>query len=261
MKTSINIFTLDWCNLVFEGKNKNYGAYELRQMSSKRHTLAIILSVTIFAIGVSAPVLLKKIAPPDHNGGNDPNKLTAVVIDKPEQPDIPIEQPKPALRRTIQFTPPEISDDATEDDMPPLIDVLRNTDAAISSESQEGLDELNAPLPDLSAVEQTTEPVRFVPQMPEFVGGEEARIQFLKENLRYPSIASEIGITGKVILQFVVDKEGKIDRVSVIRGIGGGCDEEAIRVTKLMPKWKAGRQNGRPVPVYFIMSIGFALQN
>jgi len=261
MKTQVNIFTPDWCNLVFEGKNKNYGAYELRQMSAKRHVLALLLSISIFVLGVSAPLLLKSILPPRPNANTDETILTNVTIDKPEDLKPPEDLPIPEMRRTIQFTAPVITNNDVNDDETPIIDNLLNSTAAIASITQEGSDNPEIPVPNFSLVEKEPDPVPFVEKMPEFPGGELARIQFLKENIKYPSIATEMGISGRVILQFVVDKYGKISNIKVLRGIGGGCDEEAIRVAKLMPAWKPGSQNGRNVPVYFTFPIVFALQN
>ncbi|MBI9036707.1 MAG: energy transducer TonB [Bacteroidales bacterium] len=95
---------------------------------------------------------------------------------------------------------------------------------------------------------------------PSFPGGEAARKRFLGENLKYPQMAKESGIQGKVYVTFVVEPNGSVTGIKIIRGIGGGCDEEAIRVTKLMPTWIAGKQRGKPVRVQFNMPIKFTLQ-
>lgn len=95
---------------------------------------------------------------------------------------------------------------------------------------------------------------------PSFPGGEAARIKFLSENIRYPQMARESGIQGTVYVTFVVERDGSVTDVRVLRGIGGGCDEEAVRVIKAMPKWNPGKQRGRPVRVQFNMPIRFTLQ-
>jgi len=95
---------------------------------------------------------------------------------------------------------------------------------------------------------------------PSFPGGEAARKRFLGENLKYPQMAKESGIQGKVYVTFVVEPNGSVSGIKILRGIGGGCDEEAIRVSKLMPKWIAGKQRGKPVRVQFNMPIKFTLQ-
>lgn len=99
-----------------------------------------------------------------------------------------------------------------------------------------------------------------VESMPSFPGGESARIEFLRENIKYPQMARESGIQGTVYVTFVVEPDGSVTDVRVLRGIGGGCDEEAVRVIKEMPKWNPGMQRGKPVRVQFNMPIKFTLQ-
>jgi periplasmic protein TonB len=96
--------------------------------------------------------------------------------------------------------------------------------------------------------------------MPAFPGGDAAMMRFLKENIKYPQIARETGIRGTVIVTFVVERDGSVTDVRVLRGIGGGCDEEAVRVIRQMPKWVPGHQLGKPVRVQFNMPIRFILQ-
>lgn len=98
-----------------------------------------------------------------------------------------------------------------------------------------------------------------VESMPSFPGGEEARIKYLSENIKYPKLARESNIQGRVFVTFVVEKDGRISNVKILRGIGGGCDEEAIRVIKNMPKWIPGKQRNVPVRVQFNMPIKFVL--
>ena len=99
-----------------------------------------------------------------------------------------------------------------------------------------------------------------VETMPGFPGGEVERIKFLQKNIKYPQMARESQIQGTVYVTFVVETDGRVTDVRVLRGIGGGCDEEAVRVIKMMPKWNAGKQRGKPVRVQFNMPIKFTLQ-
>jgi periplasmic protein TonB len=109
------------------------------------------------------------------------------------------------------------------------------------------------------AEEEKNEPTTFVEQMPEFPGGEDMLKKFLNEHIKYPQAATEMGISGRVFVNFLVNKQGKISQIKVVRTIGGGCDEEAVRVVGLMPDWVAGKQNGRNVDVYYTLPIVFAL--
>ncbi|MBD77879.1 MAG: energy transducer TonB [Crocinitomicaceae bacterium] len=108
--------------------------------------------------------------------------------------------------------------------------------------------------------EEEPEIFTFVEEMPEFIGGEEAMYKFIGKNVKFPFMAKEARIQGIVYLTFIVMEDGTIDEIKVMRGIGGGCDEEAIRVIKAMPNWKPGKQRGRPVRVQFNMPFRFTLK-
>jgi protein TonB len=99
-----------------------------------------------------------------------------------------------------------------------------------------------------------------VEDMPEFPGGEQAMMDFVSKNVVYPKEAQEKGISGRVMVSFIVEKDGSVNEVKIVRGIGGGCDEEAVRVVKAMPKWKPGKEKGKPVRVSYMMPIFFKLQ-
>ncbi len=99
----------------------------------------------------------------------------------------------------------------------------------------------------------------FVEEMPEFPGGQNAMYSFLSKNLVYPKKAIENDISGKVYVQFVVRKDGALDNIKISKGLGYGCDEEVIRVLKLMPKWKPGKSNGKPVATQFTLPVAFTL--
>ncbi len=116
----------------------------------------------------------------------------------------------------------------------------------------------HAPVVQEKEVEET-EIFTVVEESPGFPGGDEARIRFLQENIKYPTMARESGIQGTVYVTFVVEKGGNVSDVKILRGIGGGCDEEAIRVIKAMPRWNPGKQRGKPVRVQFNMPIKFTL--
>ena len=96
--------------------------------------------------------------------------------------------------------------------------------------------------------------------MPEFPGGEQAMMKFVAENIQYPQEARDKEISGRVLVSFIVEKDGSINEVKVMKGIGGGCDEEAVRVVKAMPKWKPGKDKGKPVRVSYVMPFTFKLQ-
>ncbi len=147
-----------------------------------------------------------------------------------------------------------------------LINIVNNdveieTDIEIDAEATE-LTEIPEYTPVAAAEEEEVveaEIFTVVEESPSFPGGDEARIRFLTENIKYPQIARESSIQGTVYVTFVVEKNGNVTDVRVLRGIGGGCDEEAVRVIKAMPKWNPGKQRGKPVRGQFNMPIKFTL--
>ncbi len=140
-------------------------------------------------------------------------------------------------------------------------DVDVDDELDIDAEMDEDADIEDAPVQQEEETEEKEDEIFvFVEEQAGFPGGEEARIKYLRDHIKYPEMAKESGIQGTVYLKFVVEKDGSISNVKVLRGIGGGCDEEAVRVLKQMPKWKPAKQRGRPVRVWFNMPIKFTLQ-
>jgi periplasmic protein TonB len=180
--------------------------------------------------------------------------LGTLDMDFFEEEDIPItrqEQPPPP-------PPPEPSQELVivDDDVEIEEEFTIDVEATVFTEVQEF-----APITMGAAEEEIEEDVIFtvVEDQPQFPGGESARVKFLSDNLRYPTMAREAGIQGTVFVTFVVERDGSVTDVRVLRGIGGGCDEEAVRVVQNMPRWQPGRQRGQPVRVQFNMPIRFML--
>lgn len=141
-------------------------------------------------------------------------------------------------------------------------DVDVDIDLDFNSEMDEDADIEDAPIQQAEEEEAAEEEIFvFVEDQASYPGGEEARMKFLRDNIKYPEMAKESGIQGTVYLKFVIEKDGTISNVQVVRGIGGGCDDEAVRVLKSMPKWQPAKQRGRPVRVWFNMPIKFTLQS
>ena len=101
---------------------------------------------------------------------------------------------------------------------------------------------------------------QIVEEMPAYPGGDQKLMEFIAKGIKYPQIARETGIQGRVFVGFVVEPDGSVSNVKVLRGIGGGCDEEAMRVVKSMPKWKPGKQRGKAVRVSYMLPVNFKLQ-
>jgi len=169
-----------------------------------------------------------------------------------EEEDIPITR-----QETPPPPPPPMSTELVivEDDVEIDEEFIVDVEATITTEVREFTQVR------IAQEEEISEEIIFivVEEWPSFPGGEEARLRFLSENIRYPQMAREAGIQGTVFLTFVVERDGSVTDVRVVRGIGGGADEEAIRVVRNMPRWTPGRQRGQPVRVQFNMPIRFVL--
>ncbi len=263
----IDLQDAQWCDLVFEDRNKAYGAYELRKGYARNAMLGIVLAIVAFSLAISAPLIVRLIsaALPEENDV----KITEVTtleepppIDEKQPPPPPVEPPPP-LKSTIKFTPPIIlPDEKVPDEPPPTVEDLKDTEAG--KETQEGSDDgVDMSLLEgqgNEVVEEETDQIFLsVEQMPEFPGGEEELVKFIRKNTVYPAISRENQVSGTVYVDFVVNKEGDVINVKVRRGIDPACDQEAVRVIKMMPRFKPGRQNGRAQQVQFTVPIKFAL--
>ena len=268
----IDLTSPEWCELVFQGKNKAYGAYKMRADSPKRHMWAMAIVVIIAAAGFSIPAW---VGPADSEQKEVMTEVT-VLSQLSEEPEVKQEEfkkvepvaPPPALKSSIKFTAPVIKKDeeVRDDEEIRGQEELTRTKVAISIADVKGNDELNgkdiAELKEVitKAPEVEEKPFTMVEQMPQFPGGDRELLSFIAKNLRYPTVSQENGIQGKVIIRFVVSTTGDVKEITVLRSLDPYCDKEAIRVIRSLPKWIPGKQNGRNVPVYYTVPITFKLQ-
>lgn len=270
--SKIDLTSSEWCNLVFEGKNKSFGAYVMRQSSPSRHRKAMIIITLLAIIAFSAPALIKIITPK-----KDAVKISEVTAlsklppaeTKDENIVKKIDTPPPALKSSIKFTAPVIKKDSEvrdEDEIKSQDELIKNS-ATISIADVKGNDEVNGKdIADIREISTETKPVEkeqvytYVEQPPSFPGGESELANYLRANIKYPQAAKETGIQGKVYLEFIVSRNGEITDVKVIRGLHYECDKEAMRVVKSMPRWTPGKQNGHTVTVKFTLPVVFQLR-
>lgn len=272
MAKDINLTSSAWTDIIFEGKNKEYGAYRMRQTSAKRHYMAMGVMVVIVIVVIFLPTLIDAVKAGLKNDNiSEVTELSDLKLEDQVKEQDQIKQetapPPPPLKSTIKFTPPEITEEKiNKDDQMKSQDELNESKVTVSVADVKGTDEKHgmdiADLKDNKVVVQEEEEKPFVgvEQMPQFPGGERELMSYLSKNIKYPTIAAENGIQGRVTLRFVVSKTGDITDVNVIKGLDPSCDKEAIRVVKSMPKWIPGKQNGRNVPVYYTLPVSFRLQ-
>lgn len=275
MAKDINLNSSSWCDLVFEDKNKEYGAYEMRQTSSNRHIIAFIVMVIFAGFVAVLPTLIDAVKPnKDAIAGIDESfELSAMVEeDIPEENKIMEETapPPPPLKSTIAFTPPVIAEDnkVNEENEMKTQDELIESKVEIGVHNVEGVNDKNAVALDelvnhqkVIEVKQEEKPLTVVEQMPQFPGGDGELMKFLNGEIKYPVVAAENGIQGRVVVRFVVGKDGKVSDVKVVKPLDPSLDKEAVRVVQKMPNWVPGKQNGRNVAVYYTLPVTFRLQN
>lgn len=273
MAKDFDLTSQKWLDLVFKDKNKAYGAYELRETSSDRHLKALIIVTLVGLALIYLPALVKQAIPEREKEILEVSEIE--MSDLTVQQEIPEENiireleavpPPPALKETVQFTPPKIVEDDQVGDKEMIAqDELTDTKAQISVASvvgtTDGVD--IADIIDHKVVVQAEvkpdEIFSHVEEPPQFPGGQTELMKWLQSQIQYPAIASEQGIQGRVTLRFVVEPDGSVGHVEVLKSLDPSCDREAMRVVSKMPKWQPGRQNGNPVRVYFTLPVQFRL--
>ncbi len=253
-------------DIVFEGRNQDYGAYQIRRKYNWTVTLVLGCMVGALALGMGIKFVLGfKTDAADTGPVLDMTTidLTPPPADKNEPPPPPPPPPPPVME-TVKFVPPVIKDDAVETDPPPPQEKLSETNVSTVTQEGDG-DAVVVPSEGTGTgviEEKAPEIFTVVEEMPEFPGGAAEMMKYIQKNIQYPQMAKEAGLSGKCFLKFVVNGNGNITDVTVLKGVPGcqECDREAIRVVKSMPNWKAGKQNGRSVPVFFNLPINFQLR-
>ncbi|MBK8599457.1 MAG: energy transducer TonB [Flavobacterium sp.] len=255
----LDLLNSQWLEIVFEGRNKKYGAYELRKSNSKTSTKAFIIGAIVFAFLVSLPMLAKLIPDTSDDDASLDKKIVTVKLPPKEKPkeNLPPPPPPPPKVDQVKFVKPVVAkaDEVTEE--PPKITEIK--DKKLGAETIKGD-------PD---AELTVEPVGNGPKdvveednniyntagielKPDFPGGMEKFYKYVGKNYQVPE---EEGLKGKVFVSFVVEKDGSLTDIKVIRDIGYGTGKEAIRVLKSCPKWNPGEQNGKKVRVLYSLPI------
>ena len=293
--SKIDLYDPKWVDMVFADKNKAYGAYQLRKSVSQRNIKAlVILLVAAFIGGGYLAYQIKKhkdeLAAQEAYAAK--MELAAMEQAKKEQAERKKQQKKeepkkvepekvvPETRATVKFTAPVIKDDKdVKEEMPPMVKMNKDT-KAIGTETKEGVEDRNIvadrstvatpeqiipkiekPVAEAPKVEAPKEDIEkkiftFAEQQPTFKGNVQA---WLTSHLQYPASAADNNIQGKVVVKFVVGRDGSVSRAEVVRGVDPALDREALRVVNSMPKWNPGMNNGQPANVWFQLPITFKL--
>ncbi|MCI6894283.1 MAG: energy transducer TonB [Bacteroidales bacterium] len=285
MAKNVDLTSKEWCDLVFEGRNKSFGAYALRLDTKPRHLKAFIYTlIGALILGIVAFSYLKVSAYIEEQRIKDAAEQQMAFVDtaaeeeeEEEETQERIEEQKPEalpeeILNTVKVTELLIAKDEevrSEDEIKTQ-DELKETQTAFGqTDFDKGTDDRNITREHKNEViveEKKPEPVKeevfkAVEQMPTFPGGEAALMKYLREHINYPTVAMENNVQGKVIVQFVVTKTGKVGEVKVARSVDRDLDKEAVRVCKSLPDFIPGRMNGQAVNVWYTLPVQFKLQN
>lgn len=274
----IDLISRDWTEMVFEGRNKEYGAYRLRKNAGKRNLYSLI-TIFIAALAIWGGISLVKFVESrtksvaqtsvaELSALNQPKKKAEVK----QQQKVKLEQPEKVVERvksSVKFTAPVIKkdDEVKPEDELKTQEELMNTKTAIGALDVKGNDDAGGEVLKLKEAVAQPEPkpevekvFDVVEQMPSFPGGPSALMEWLSNNVKYPVVAQENGVQGRVVVSFVVERDGSITDVKVVRGVDPSLDKEASRVVRAMPRWIPGKQNGSAVRVKYNVPVAFRLQ-
>ena len=276
--SKIDLISNDWIELVFAGRNHAYGAYQLRKSTGKRNLWSMVFVAAVAAlayVGLAAYNTYQEQQKARFEAEMEASlleqKKEAKVEKKTEAPKVEQVQKVEKVKSSIAFTPPVIKKDSEvkpEEEMKTQ-DELNENKTAIGAFDVKGNDEEGGTV--LKAVEEiaTPEPPKHeeenkvfdvVEQMPSFPGGPSALMAYLSSHVKYPAVAEENGIQGRVTVQFVVEKDGSVTDVKTMKSVDPSLDREAERVVRSMPKWIPGKQNGSAVRVKYFVPVVFRLQ-
>lgn len=291
MAKDVDLSSKEWTDLIFEGKNKEFGAYALRQASDRRHNLAVLYVIAGLALVLILAWLYgmyraekeraekERVAELLANIEQEQFDELTVELDLPEENQMEQEEeiPEPEVEEALaedilnteKFTEFLVQKDEDVKEEVKSADDVKDTSTALgSTDFDQGTDDLNTVREHKNEViveDKKPEPVEdkvftSVEQMPQFPGGDVALLKYISDHIKYPTIAMENNVQGKVVVQFVVTRDGSIGEVKVARGKDPDLDKEAVRVVKTLPKFIPGKMNGQAVNVWYTLPINFKLQ-
>lgn len=279
----IDLYDPKWVEMVFAGKNKEYGAYQLRKGTSGRNIKALLILVIAAALvgGFLAWKVIEQKQAEEQQAYMEAMELAKLQQQakkgekkkEPVKPKVEMKKEIPVARETQKFTAPVIKKDelVKEENQVKQMDKLDDK-VAVGTENKEGVKDRTVeavrndiavaapPPPPAPKPEVATKVFDVVEEMPSFPGGNGALMSYLASNIKYPVVAQENGVQGRVIVSFVVERDGSISDVRVARSVDPSLDREAQRVVKSMPRWKPGKQNGSAVRVKYTVPVVFRLQ-
>ena len=247
-------------DIVFEIRNKEYGAYRLRKKYSRNVLIATLLGIIFLATAVITPYLNAKALESRTKREERQVEIKMENLDQPTDLVAPPPAPPPPPQETVQqakYVPPVVVDSVKPEE---VVQLMTADDAQIEVQNEEVVEYVEPVKEEIQEEEAEAEPFVVVEEMPMFPGGEAALLQYIADHTNYPEVAKENNIQGRVIVRFCVTSKGSVNQVSVLKGVDPELDQEAIRVVSELPPFKPGKQGGKPVPVWYMVPITFTLK-
>lgn len=247
-------------DIVFEDRNKEYGAYVLRKKYNSSVLISLLIATIILATAVIAPFINAKALENRQKRAEREVEIKLENLDQANETVVPPTLPPPPPADVVQqakYVPPVVVDSVRPEEE---VQLLTADEAQVEVQNTEVVEVVEEVKEEVQEEEADPEPFVVVEEMPMFPGGQSELMKFIFEHLQYPEIAKENNIQGRVTIQFCVTSAGGVDRVNVLKGVDAELDAEAIRVVKMLPAFKPGKQGGKPVPVWFSVPINFKLE-
>lgn len=250
----------DFDDIVFEVRNKEYGAYRLRRKYRKNVLIALLIGIVTMSTAVITPYVSTKAT-------SDRQKRTErLVVMQMDNLDQPVEQvappptpPPPAdAVQQARYVPPVVVDSVKPEEVARL---MTADEAQVEVQDQDvNIEVVQEVKEEVQEEEPEPDPFVVVEEMPMFPGGDAALLAYIYEHTVYPEVAKENNVQGRVFVKFCVTSKGGVDKVSIYKGVDPELDAEAMRVVSSLPAFKPGKQGGKPVPVWFSAQIKFELK-
>ena len=271
--SNLDIMSPQWTDVIFKDRNKAYGAYQLRKDNARTTNRALIIAASMFVLVLATPTIINAIK--GFIPKADP-KIDIHTVELHTPPPIAAEPVKPppvqekqvkAHNDVIKWPPPVVRPDRDVREEPPTETQIAKADVGqdnIKGDPNAAVADIDVKVGDkniegITESNNTNEVFKAVEINPEYPGGEEAFGKFLRDHIRYPPVAKENGVQGKAFIQFVVERDGSLTDMQIVRSPGSGLGEEAVRVLKISPHWRPGYQNGKAVRVQYTVPVNFAL--
>lgn len=247
-------------DIVFEERNKEYGAYKLRKKYNRTVLVALLIGTIILATAIITPYINAKALENRAKRAERQVEIKMENLDQPNDVVAPPPPPPPPPADVVQqqkYVPPVVVDSVKPEDN---VQLMTADEAQTEVKNTEVVEEVQTVKEEVQEAEKEEVPFVVVEEMPSYPGGDAELLKYIGEHTQYPEVAKENNIQGRVIVRFCVTAKGGVSQVSILKGVDPELDAEAIRVVNTLPAFKPGKQGGKPVPVWYMVPITFTLK-